>query len=93
MNGGATFGRKLWQRLLRFGNSPDVEGCAARPMFGAARQRRQIDLPHGRRLRSIPKLAGICGGNLESLQNAAFPFATGACKQYRFGCITEGLLP
>jgi hypothetical protein len=40
--------------------------------------RLQIDLPQARRLRSIPKLAGICGANLESLQNAAFPFATGA---------------
>jgi hypothetical protein len=74
-------------------NSSDVESRAARSMFGAARRRLQIDAPHRRRLRSIPKFPGICQANLESLQNAAFPFATGACNQYRFVCITEGLLP
>jgi hypothetical protein len=61
-------------------------------MFGAAKQLLQIDLPHGRRLRPIPKLPGIYGATLESLQNAAFPFATEACNQYRFEWITEGLL-
>jgi hypothetical protein len=36
---------------------------------------------------------GMYGANLESLQNTAFPFATSACNQYRFVCITEGFLP
>jgi hypothetical protein len=44
------------------------------------------------RLRGIPDL-GICGANLESLQNAAFPFASRQRNQYRLARITEGLLP
>jgi hypothetical protein len=64
--------------------------CAVRPPQSRACK---FDLPHGRKLRSIPKLTGIYGANLESLQNTAFPFATGALNQYRFVCITEGLLP
>jgi hypothetical protein len=97
MNDGATFGCKLWRRILRFGNSPAVEEAALGSDRGAAfarcQDRPQIDLPHGRRLRPIPKSPGICRTNLESLQNAAFPFATGTCNQYRFVCITEGFLP
>jgi hypothetical protein len=36
---------------------------------------------------------GICGANLESLQNAAFPFATCRRNAYRLARITEGFLP
>jgi len=97
MNDAATFGEKLWLGRAPVEPSPSVEeaalgsdrGPAARPSEMTA----QIDLPHGRRLRSIPRSPGICGASLESLQNAAFPFATEPCNQYRFVYITEGLLP
>jgi hypothetical protein len=94
MNGGAIFGRKLWQPILRFGNSPDVEEATLSAIdVRRCKAAPEIDLPHGRRLRLIPKHPGICRANLESLQNTAFPFATDACNQYRFACITEGSLP
>jgi hypothetical protein len=50
-------------------------------------------MPAAQGLDRFQKSPGICGANLESLQNAAFPFATGDGNQYRFDGITEGLLP
>jgi hypothetical protein len=51
--------------------------AAAIDAVRARKSRTILDVPQRRLLRAIPDFPGICGANLESLQNAAFPFASG----------------
>ena len=96
MNGHAIFRFGLWlcaskpdgvilsSRLIRV---LDVAGMVGWPrrltLFVLRAWRRSCAPSQGQVLRPIPESPGISGPSLESLQNAAFPFASAAGVHYR----------